>query len=266
MDGVGVGRRGPRPGGRHRRHVESVWSGRWSRTVTPLRPPTSPPTSSRRWPTQPAPNHRPRRLGKDPGPDRAAPPSVGRPALERGRGDRPRLQPEGGRGDELPARRRPLRSRAHAPRLRLRDPRPGDGAAAAPPRGAGGAPAIGPAGEPATPRQRGRPRPWLEALAEVRVALRPPRRSRRATSVPGFAAVFDEYRRALRASAPSTTTSRSTAPSRHCYAAPTCGPGRRRCRHLLVDEFQDLTPAHLLFARLLAAPGYDVFGVATTTR
>ena len=32
-------------------------------------------------------------------------------------------------------------------------------------------------------------------------------------------------------------------------------------RHLLVDEFQDLTPAHLLLLRLLAAPTYDVFGV-----
>ena len=32
-------------------------------------------------------------------------------------------------------------------------------------------------------------------------------------------------------------------------------------RHLLVDEFQDLTPAHLLLLRLLAAPAYDVFGV-----
>jgi DNA helicase II / ATP-dependent DNA helicase PcrA len=34
-----------------------------------------------------------------------------------------------------------------------------------------------------------------------------------------------------------------------------------RHRHLLVDEFQDLTPAHVLLLRLLAAPGYDVFGV-----
>jgi DNA helicase-2/ATP-dependent DNA helicase PcrA len=33
------------------------------------------------------------------------------------------------------------------------------------------------------------------------------------------------------------------------------------CRHLLVDEFQDLTPAQLLMLRLLAAPAYDVFGV-----
>jgi superfamily I DNA/RNA helicase len=33
------------------------------------------------------------------------------------------------------------------------------------------------------------------------------------------------------------------------------------CRHLLVDEFQDLNPAHLLLIRLLAAPAYDCFGV-----
>jgi DNA helicase-2/ATP-dependent DNA helicase PcrA len=32
-------------------------------------------------------------------------------------------------------------------------------------------------------------------------------------------------------------------------------------RHLLVDEFQDLTPAHLVLIRLLSAPTYDVFGV-----
>ena len=34
-----------------------------------------------------------------------------------------------------------------------------------------------------------------------------------------------------------------------------------RCRHLLVDEFQDLNPAHLLLIRLISAPGYDCFGV-----
>ena len=30
---------------------------------------------------------------------------------------------------------------------------------------------------------------------------------------------------------------------------------------LLVDEFQDLTPAHMLLIRLLSAPAYDCFGV-----
>ncbi len=34
-----------------------------------------------------------------------------------------------------------------------------------------------------------------------------------------------------------------------------------RCRRMLVDEFQDLTPAHLLLVRLLVAPGFDCFGV-----
>ena len=36
---------------------------------------------------------------------------------------------------------------------------------------------------------------------------------------------------------------------------------RRTCGILLVDEFQDLTPAHLLLVRLLAGPRSDVFGV-----
>jgi len=36
---------------------------------------------------------------------------------------------------------------------------------------------------------------------------------------------------------------------------------RTRCRYLLVDEFQDLNPAHLLLLRLLSAPGFDCFGV-----
>ena len=36
---------------------------------------------------------------------------------------------------------------------------------------------------------------------------------------------------------------------------------QRACRVLLVDEFQDLTPAHLLLVRLLAGPDGCVFGV-----
>ena len=34
-----------------------------------------------------------------------------------------------------------------------------------------------------------------------------------------------------------------------------------RCRHLLVDEFQDLNAAHMLLIRLLCAPAYSCFGV-----
>jgi DNA helicase-2/ATP-dependent DNA helicase PcrA len=36
---------------------------------------------------------------------------------------------------------------------------------------------------------------------------------------------------------------------------------QRACRFLLVDEFQDLAPAHLLLVRLLASPELSVFGV-----
>jgi superfamily I DNA/RNA helicase len=36
--------------------------------------------------------------------------------------------------------------------------------------------------------------------------------------------------------------------------------------HLLVDEFQDLTPAFLLLVRLVAGPSMQVFASATTTR
>ena len=62
--------------------------------------------------------------------------------------------------------------------------------------------------------------------------------------------------------APSTSTSRSTPPSRRCSAtAPFRRSIQRSCRHLLVDEFQDLTPAHVLLVRLLALPALDVFGV-----
>ena len=50
-------------------------------------------------------------------------------------------------------------------------------------------------------------------------------------------------RRARRARARSTSTSRSTARSRRCSATARSGAAvQRRARHLLVDEFQDLTP------------------------
>ena len=35
---------------------------------------------------------------------------------------------------------------------------------------------------------------------------------------------------------------------------------QRQCRHLLVDEFQDFTPLHLLMIRTLGSPALDVFG------
>ena len=80
--------------------------------------------------------------------------------------------------------------------------------------------------------------------------------------VPGLAAAFGPYRDALRQTG-------AVDFDEQIYGAIEAllgdGAFRRRaqagCQHLLVDEFQDLTPAHVLLIRLLAAPGLDVFGV-----
>ncbi|HEX7099905.1 MAG TPA: ATP-dependent helicase [Acidimicrobiia bacterium] len=105
--------------------------------------------------------------------------------------------------------------------------------------------------------------PWLEALAEVRVALRPPEEVEASRDdVPGFALVFEEYRRILHSQGAIDHDEQIYGAIEVLLRRPDIRAwAQARCRHLLVDEFQDLTPAHLLLARLLAAPGYDVFGV-----
>ena len=106
--------------------------------------------------------------------------------------------------------------------------------------------------------------PYVEALTTVRLGLTDPeivealarRRRRAGRDVPGLP------RPGWPSAARSTSTSRSTPPSRCCW--PTDRSAARcsgRCRHLLVDEFQDLTPAHVLLLRLLSLPALDVFGV-----
>lgn len=105
--------------------------------------------------------------------------------------------------------------------------------------------------------------PYIEALSEIRTALRAPDDvEAERDDVPGLAALFEPYREAM-------TRQGGIDHDEQIYGAIEAllsGPGLRswaqsRCRHLLVDEFQDLTPAHLLLVRLLAAPSYDVFGV-----
>jgi DNA helicase-2/ATP-dependent DNA helicase PcrA len=105
--------------------------------------------------------------------------------------------------------------------------------------------------------------PYIEALGTVRLALRDPAAvEAERDDVPGFAAMFDPYRDAL--------IQRGAVDfDEQIYRAIELllgdGPLRRsmqmRARHVLVDEFQDLTPAHVLLIRLLVAPGFDVFGV-----
>ncbi|WP_426572222.1 ATP-dependent DNA helicase UvrD2 [Aquihabitans sp. McL0605] len=105
--------------------------------------------------------------------------------------------------------------------------------------------------------------PYLEALGLVRLGLRSPRAVEESRDdVDGLQEIFGPYREQL--------ASRGAVDfDEQIYAAISAllsdGPFRRsmqqRCRHLLVDEFQDLTPAHVLLLRLLSLPALDVFGV-----
>ncbi|NND74051.1 MAG: ATP-dependent DNA helicase UvrD2 [Ilumatobacter sp.] len=106
--------------------------------------------------------------------------------------------------------------------------------------------------------------PWIEALSLVRLGLVRPddAEARYDGDVDGLAAAWPAYRAALeRRNAVDFDDQIHRAllvllSQPHARRA-----AQRACRVLLVDEFQDLTPAHLLMIRLLAAPGGAVFGV-----
>ena len=105
--------------------------------------------------------------------------------------------------------------------------------------------------------------PYLEALSLVRLGLRDPAEvEEERDDVPGLADAFAPYRRHL-ADAGAVDFDEQVYAAVELLLAD--GAFRRSaqagCRHLLVDEFQDLTPAHVLLLRLLAVPGLDVFGV-----
>ena len=105
--------------------------------------------------------------------------------------------------------------------------------------------------------------PYIEALSEVRIALADPREVEAGRDdVPGFVDVFKRYRKVLRARGTHDFDEQIYGAIEALLLDPDL---RRRWqaanRHLLVDEFQDLTPAYLLLIRLLSSPGLDVFGV-----
>ncbi|MXY80143.1 MAG: ATP-dependent DNA helicase UvrD2, partial [Chloroflexi bacterium] len=80
--------------------------------------------------------------------------------------------------------------------------------------------------------------------------------------VPGFAGIFEAYRAGLAERDECDFDEQVYEAIRLLLADPELrARWQRRCRHLLVDEFQDLTPAYLLLLRLLASPGLNVFGV-----
>ena len=105
--------------------------------------------------------------------------------------------------------------------------------------------------------------PYLEALTAVRLGLRDPVEVEASRDdVPGFAGAFGPFRRRLAELAAVDFDEQVYGAVEALLAD---GELRRSlqagCRHLLVDELQDLTPAHVLLLRLLALPELDVFGV-----
>lgn len=105
--------------------------------------------------------------------------------------------------------------------------------------------------------------PYIDSLEQVRVALISPETvAEDRDDVEDFPRIFDAYREALH--------------RRHAVDFPemiyraievlSADPGLRRAEQaragqVLVDEFQDLTPAYLLLIRLLASPQLQCFGV-----
>ena len=105
--------------------------------------------------------------------------------------------------------------------------------------------------------------PYIEALSETRIALRPPEVvEAERDDVPDFAAVYERYRQRLERGNEADFDEQIYGAIEALLGDPDL---RRRwqgrCRHVLVDEFQDLTGAYLLLIRLLASPQLDVFGV-----
>ncbi len=105
--------------------------------------------------------------------------------------------------------------------------------------------------------------PYISALAAVRLGLTSPEAvEEEHPDAAGIAEGFDRYRATL---ADLGVVDFDEQVYRAIEILLTDAGARAaaqaRCRRLLVDEFQDLTPAHLLMIRLLAAPGYDCFGV-----
>ena len=105
--------------------------------------------------------------------------------------------------------------------------------------------------------------PYLEAMTAVRVGFRDPVEIEALhTDAPDFDTVLRRYRDRLRSSASADHEEQVLGAIEVLLADPTIRAERQaRHRHVLVDEFQDLTPAYLLLLRLVAAPELAVFGV-----
>ncbi len=105
--------------------------------------------------------------------------------------------------------------------------------------------------------------PYIDGLSLIRLGLRDPEEVEASLDdVDGLAALFDPYRAELARRGVIDFDEQIYGALEHVLLD---GAFRREIqrehRHVLVDEFQDLTPAHLLLVRLAAGPSADVFGV-----
>ena len=105
--------------------------------------------------------------------------------------------------------------------------------------------------------------PYLEAMAAVRLGLRDPAEvEAQRDDVDGLSELFPRFRALLRDRGVVDFDEQIYGAIETVLAdGPFRAAMQRRCRHVLVDEFQDLTPAHVLLIRLLSLPALDVFGV-----
>jgi len=104
---------------------------------------------------------------------------------------------------------------------------------------------------------------YLDALATIRLGLVPPEQAEDLhPDAAGIAAAFPAYRQALHDDGRLDFDEQIYHAVELLLAdADLRAEVRAEARTLLVDEFQDLTPAHLLLIRLIAGPAADVFGV-----
>ena len=105
--------------------------------------------------------------------------------------------------------------------------------------------------------------PWIEALSRVRLGLADPNEVEEgAGDVSDLERVALQYREVLRERDAADFDEQVTSAIERLLAdAPFRRRSQRFARVLLVDEFQDLTPAHMLLIRLLSGPAGAVFGV-----
>ena len=105
--------------------------------------------------------------------------------------------------------------------------------------------------------------PYIDALSAVRLGLASPATVE--DEIPdarGLAAGFDGYRNALAEDGAIDFDEQIYRSIEILLRDPEArADAQGRCRHLLVDEFQDLNAAHMLLIRVLCGPSYSCFGV-----